>query len=300
MPFSEALKTKVRKRALNKCCICHSFPVEVHHIIPQVEGGADTEDNAAPLCPSCHVKYGANPQMRKQIQEARDAWYEKCAKPFEVSSIPKEIADTLQNLASKEDIERLAVRNVSYVLGSSEGGMPSSLEQSRYSFCREEFVNPLIIRELLGWISDSTETIVGVDIVSANRSNRFYGEFNINDRNGRSWVEWVGSGRQFFMYSHVATSPSGVEMVECYDCGGGSGVFGSVGLFSFERDRALGKDEEGKLNTRERYMLKTLGSIALGDRYGGEISYVDGFLMIGPDNGWFNRGQETDRKLPIL
>ena len=152
MPFSEALKTKVRKRALNKCCICHSFPVEVHHIIPQVEGGADTEDNAAPLCPSCHVKYGANPQMRKQIQEARDAWYEKCAKPFEVSSIPKEIADTLQNLASKEDIERLAVRNVSYVLGSSEGGMPSSLEQSRYSFCREEFVNPLIIRELLGGV----------------------------------------------------------------------------------------------------------------------------------------------------
>ena len=49
--------------------------------------------------------------MRKQIQEVRDAWYEKCAKSPEVLSMPKEISDILQNLASKEDIERFAVRN---------------------------------------------------------------------------------------------------------------------------------------------------------------------------------------------
>ena len=300
MPFSEALKTRVRKRALNKCCICYSFPVEVHHIIPQVERGADTEDNAAPLCPSCHVTYGANPQMRKQIQEARDAWYEKCAKSLEVLSMPKEISDILQNLASKEDIERFAVRNASYVLGSLEGDTQSSFEQSRYSFCHEEFVNPLIIRELLGWMSDSRETIVGVDVVSANRSNRFHGELNVNDRNGRSWVEWIGSGREFFMYSHVATSPSGVEMLECYDCGGGSGVFGSVGLFCWEYDRALEEDSERKVFTRERAILKSLGSIGLGDRYAGKIAYENGFLVIGPDEGWFRRGRDASRKLPIL
>jgi len=279
--------------------MCHKPDVHIHHIIPQAEGGEDTEDNAAPLCPSCHDTYGANPQKRKLIREMRDDWYEKCEKEFVSSDAIKGISERLQNLASKEDVERLAVRSKSYVLGASEMADRNSTDHGRYSFVRQEFIHPLIIRELLGWISDRRETIVSIDISSANQSNRFHGEFNVNDRNGRSWVEWVGSERQFFMYSHVATSPSGVEMVECYDCGGGSGVFGSVGLFSFERDRALGEDEERKLDTRERYILKILGSIALGDRYGGEISYVGGFLTIGPDNGWFNRGQETGRKLPI-
>jgi len=42
--------------------------VEVHHIISQEEGGSDREENAAPLCPSCHETYGANPQKRKFIK----------------------------------------------------------------------------------------------------------------------------------------------------------------------------------------------------------------------------------------
>lgn len=101
------------------------------------------------------------------------------------------------------------------------------------------------------------------------------------------------------MYAHIATSPSGVEMVECYDCGGGSGVFGSVGLFCLESDRALGEDHDRKMFTRERIILKRLGSIGLGDRYGGEITYEEGFLVIGPDNGWFNRGPDAARKIPV-
>ncbi|QWR76243.1 HNH endonuclease [Candidatus Magnetomonas plexicatena] len=82
MPFNEALKIKIRKKAHLACCLCKSMGVEVHHIIPQEEGGADTEDNAAPLCPSCHETYGANSQKRKFIREARDLWYEICEKRF--------------------------------------------------------------------------------------------------------------------------------------------------------------------------------------------------------------------------
>jgi hypothetical protein len=82
MSFSEATKSKVRRKAHLACCLCKSMGVEVHHIIPQEEGGSDTEDNAAPLCPSCHEIYGANPQKRKFIREARDLWYEICEKRF--------------------------------------------------------------------------------------------------------------------------------------------------------------------------------------------------------------------------
>jgi len=104
MAFAEALKAKVRKRAHLICCLCKSVGVEVHHIVPQEEHGADTEDNAAPLCPSCHETYGANPQKRKFIREARDLWYEICEKRY--ASDPErldEIQRLLKNAVSRDD-----------------------------------------------------------------------------------------------------------------------------------------------------------------------------------------------------
>ena len=50
--------------------------VDIHHIVPQAEGGPDDIDNAAPLCQNCHARFGANPQKRKQICEMRDWWYD--------------------------------------------------------------------------------------------------------------------------------------------------------------------------------------------------------------------------------
>ena len=75
--------------------------VEVHHIVPQEENGPDNEDNAAPLCPSCHESYGANPKKRKFIREARDLWYEICEKRY--ASDPQRLDDMkllLQNIES--------------------------------------------------------------------------------------------------------------------------------------------------------------------------------------------------------
>lgn len=77
MPFSEKIKKEVMKKAFFRCVICHDVFVEVHHIIPQNEGGDDTIDNAAPLCAKCHDLFGGNPDKRKQIKMIRDDWYEK-------------------------------------------------------------------------------------------------------------------------------------------------------------------------------------------------------------------------------
>src|SRR2546428_12819990 len=106
MSFAENLKLKVKRRAHFACCLCHALGVEVHHIIPQEEGGPDIEENAAPLCPSCHEAYGANPQKRKFIREARDLWYEICHKRY--ASDPdrlEEIKRLLQNTVSYEDFQ---------------------------------------------------------------------------------------------------------------------------------------------------------------------------------------------------
>ena len=83
MPFSESMKLNVKRKSHFRCCLCHEVaPVEIHHILPQADGGPDTEDNAAPLCPTCHTIYGANPEMRKYIRDSRDFWYKLCEERY--------------------------------------------------------------------------------------------------------------------------------------------------------------------------------------------------------------------------
>jgi len=77
MGFNDNLKLEVKHKSAFRCCRCQSIGVEIHHIIPQADGGADTIDNAAPLCSKCHSDFGGNPRKRKEIREMRDWWYEK-------------------------------------------------------------------------------------------------------------------------------------------------------------------------------------------------------------------------------
>jgi hypothetical protein len=106
MAFSEVVKLKVKRKAHFSCCLCKALGIEVHHIISQEEGGPDTENNAAPLCPSCHEAYGANPQKRKFIREARDFWYVICEKRYTPDSGQlNEIKSLLENTVSYDDLQ---------------------------------------------------------------------------------------------------------------------------------------------------------------------------------------------------
>lgn len=78
MPFTEAIKLEAKQKAHFACVACHEAFVEVHHILPQADGGSDDLDNAAPLCARCHDLVGGNPEKRKQIRQMRDFWYEIC------------------------------------------------------------------------------------------------------------------------------------------------------------------------------------------------------------------------------
>jgi hypothetical protein len=110
MPFNEDLKLTIRKKSHFRCCLCHNLGVEIHHIIPQAENGADTEDNAAPLCPSCHETYGANSTKRKFIKDARNFWYELCSKRYVTDpEALSQITEKLDNTASKSDLESITV-----------------------------------------------------------------------------------------------------------------------------------------------------------------------------------------------
>jgi len=310
MAFSESTKLSVQRAAHFHCCLCRSLGVEIHHVVPQSEGGGDEADNAAPLCPSCHETYGANPIKRKFIREARDLWYEICANRYAGdASWIEEIRTRLESVATKEDLNKLVITNTVRSAVGSEPNTPVPWDALKYSFEREDFVHPLILRELIGWISDSGSTIVAVDIGRANRSNRFYGEYSVGQpKDGARIVQWNGDDQvlehlkregQWFRYSLIAISSSGIHMVDCRDSGGGTGVFGTVGLFTFERDSCLRPGDDGSLHVENRILLKIIGVINLGDRYDGAIVYRNGTLVVGPDTGPFKRGAEAVKVIAV-
>ncbi len=103
MSFDENTKKEVKEKAAYFCCICQkpSVSVEVHHIIPQKDGGKDTTDNAAPLCPTCHADYGDNPKKRKGIKERRDWWYEKVNKMYSEKITNQEQVGKIYSLLEK-------------------------------------------------------------------------------------------------------------------------------------------------------------------------------------------------------
>lgn len=128
MPFSESLKAQVRKKAHLRCCLCKSLGVEVHHIIPESEDGPDTQENAVPLCPSCHETYGANPQKRKFIREARDLWYEICENKLAPEKKRlDEIKQLLQSTVSYEDFQGFKEELLSRI--DAQLGTPRSEEE---------------------------------------------------------------------------------------------------------------------------------------------------------------------------
>lgn len=79
MPFSQSVKDEAKERAHYHCVWCQETAVriEVHHIVPESEGGADDIDNAAPLCPNCHADYDANPDLRRAIRKRRDWMWQR-------------------------------------------------------------------------------------------------------------------------------------------------------------------------------------------------------------------------------
>lgn len=87
MPFLESVKGKARKLAHYRCVVCHEPFVDVHHIIPESQGGANDLDNAAALCSRCHDYFGNNPDKRKQIRGQRDLWHELCANVYNEEDI---------------------------------------------------------------------------------------------------------------------------------------------------------------------------------------------------------------------
>lgn len=87
MSWSRKVKEDALVACGRYCCICHKFcgiKIELHHIIPQVDGGENTFENCIPLCFDCHADMSSydfnHPKGTKystnELNKHRENWYE--------------------------------------------------------------------------------------------------------------------------------------------------------------------------------------------------------------------------------
>ncbi len=91
MPFPSKVKKEALVRSRRCCCICHEFAglyTNVHHIVPEAEGGPNDLGNAIVLCLRCHGEVGhynvrhpiGNKYSPEEQRRHRDEWWKWCKK----------------------------------------------------------------------------------------------------------------------------------------------------------------------------------------------------------------------------
>ena len=91
MAFKRSEADQLLADCHRRCCICHRFcgvKIELHHIDPSGSGGADSIENAVPVCFECHAEVqlynDAHPRGRKfhaeELRIHKAQWLQVCKK----------------------------------------------------------------------------------------------------------------------------------------------------------------------------------------------------------------------------
>jgi len=99
--LAEEIKIQVIALSNNRCCICQTPFVQLHHI----DGirSNNNIDNIAPLCPNCHSQAHSNNKLTanltaSRVKILRDKWYSYCESRKEGSNISANALLKLKNL----------------------------------------------------------------------------------------------------------------------------------------------------------------------------------------------------------
>jgi hypothetical protein len=196
---------------------------------------------------------------------------------------------------------------VCLILATASAGLAADVQEApALSFCQAPFVHPLVVKELMTWISDGGDQIVAINLLDSNDSNRYYGDiktqppgelaplhpkvFNEAERTAEGEQDERFLDR--FGYQYVGLTRSGVHVLLTWNSGAGTMVEMNLLLLSVEEDRGLGDVDTQKGSQplrldRRRLLLRKLGEIALGDRWEGELRVDGNAIFVGRDRGWF-------------
>ena len=91
LSFGKSVREQALVASARHCCVCRRYKavyVEVHHIVPEAEGGPNDLENAIVLCFDCHAAAGhyndSHPRgsklTRSELRRARELWYDAVSK----------------------------------------------------------------------------------------------------------------------------------------------------------------------------------------------------------------------------
>ena len=192
----------------------------------------------------------------------------------------------------------------------AEPGAPPEERKPRlhatYSFKQAPFVHPKIINDLVGYLSDTGDQVVAVNLLDSQDSNRYFGEIGVSrqlDPMEPSWP-WVYSvdgeentdeelgelwRRPWYAYRYVGSTEDGLDVLHARYSGGGSGVFNRVVFTRTEMDIGVdyrlarevkGRTAAARPRIRDRELLRFVGKIPLGDRWMGTVEVVGNEVVV--------------------
>jgi HNH endonuclease len=142
MPFSQSVANKALVACGRCCCICHKFcatRIELHHIMPEAQGGPNTFENCIPLCFDCHEEVGSyNPShpkgrkfTEKELKIHRDHWYAKVCAGSTTASPNEDHLRLDRELFSK--VRKLLPSNgsIEFVRGNNYAGISFATDAHR-------------------------------------------------------------------------------------------------------------------------------------------------------------------------
>ena len=196
-----------------------------------------------------------------------------------IDQSPESVVVLLLSVAGffRDDIHGIIGKNV-FAL-TPKTGLIRDLESAKYSFIDSEFINPRILDDLCGWLSDTGDQIVSINITDSNESNRYFGDIDVKRFDSEFPTVTCTNEGGWVSYKYIGRSFSGFHIVQTWSNGGGSGIFCNVLLVTLSLDSALEYDGV-KYEKKSRYVIKLIGSFPLGDRYDGKIGYKLGILTI--------------------
>lgn len=147
----------------------------------------------------------------------------------------------------------------------------------KYSFTSETFINPAILNDLNGLISDQGDEIVSINIIKSNTSNRYHGDVNTSCDDEQNLIITYKSENLIVSYRYLGCSPRGIHMLKLDTNYGGTGVFSDILLLTISQDSFINVSGN-QINKDDRLIIKKISSICLGDRYQG-YPYYKYFLL---------------------
>lgn len=195
----------------------------------------------------------------------------------------------------RDDIHGVIGKNVFTLTPKNQ--LIRDLESARYSFINPEFINPQILTNLSGWLSDTGDQIVSINISESNDSNRYHGDVSAEETDGYPIVT-SSAEEGWVSYKYIGRSLSGVHIVQTWSNGGGSGVFSEILLVTLSSDSTL-ESNGVSYSKKSRYVIKLVGSLHLGDRYQGQVKYRFGVLSISPCEGMKSLRESGSRILVL-